>query len=205
MLRVAHRLPLTEAEGPGRRFALWVQGCALRCPGCCNPELFEGAGGEILTVARLADELRAAARAHDLDGLTIVGGEPLEQLPGVTALAEAARAAALGVIVFTGYTWGEAATLPGFERLYAALDTLVSGRFDARRREPDVGGRRFIGSTNQRLHHRSARYADPDLWAGPAALELRIAADGTIALSGDPALSRRVLPVLRGRGPRGRE
>lgn len=155
-------------------------------------------------MAALAAELVAAAREHDLDGLTVVGGEPLEQLAGVAALAEAAQAVELGVIVFTGYTWDEARALPGFDRLFAALDTLVSGRFDARRREPTVGGRRFIGSTNQRLHHRSARYADPERWAGPAALELRIAADGNIALSGDPAMSRRVLPVLRGQDPEGR-
>ena len=43
-LRVAQIVPFTEAEGPGRRFALWFQGCPLRCPGCCNPEMlpFEG-------------------------------------------------------------------------------------------------------------------------------------------------------------------
>lgn len=27
----------TEVEGPGRRAALWVQGCLKRCPSCCNP------------------------------------------------------------------------------------------------------------------------------------------------------------------------
>ena len=38
-LPVAQFVPRTEAEGPGRRFALWVQGCPLRCKGCCNPEM----------------------------------------------------------------------------------------------------------------------------------------------------------------------
>ena len=31
----------TESEGPGKRLALWVQGCERRCPGCCNPNMQE--------------------------------------------------------------------------------------------------------------------------------------------------------------------
>src|SRR5262245_54990250 len=41
LLNVGLIVPRTEAEGPGVRFALWVQGCPLRCPGCCNPEMLE--------------------------------------------------------------------------------------------------------------------------------------------------------------------
>ena len=33
-LQVAQIVSCTEAEGPGRRLALWFQGCPLRCPGC---------------------------------------------------------------------------------------------------------------------------------------------------------------------------
>ena len=31
----------TESEGPGRRLAIWVQGCERRCPGCCNLDMQE--------------------------------------------------------------------------------------------------------------------------------------------------------------------
>ena len=45
VLSVAQIVPFTEAEGPGVRFALWFQGCPLRCPGCCNPEMLPFEGG----------------------------------------------------------------------------------------------------------------------------------------------------------------
>lgn len=200
-LRIAHRIAISEAEGPGRRFALWVQGCSLNCPGCCNPELFDATGGDRLPVDTLAAELAAAARDHGVVGLTVVGGEPLEQLPGVAALAAAARPRGLGVLVFTGYTWEEAAELPGFAELRANVDTFVCGRFDPRRREPLRGGRAFIGSTNQTLHHLSDRYAAAELWRRPAAMELRIRPTGEVEASGDPELQRRLLRVLPRQDP----
>jgi len=200
-LRSAHRIAITEAEGPGRRFALWVQGCSLDCPGCCNPELFDPAGGERIPIATLIAELDAAAQEHRVEGLTVVGGEPLEQLQGVAALAAAARPRGLGVLLFTGFTWGEAASLPGFAELSANVDTFVCGRFDPRRREPLRGGRAYIGSTNQTLHHLSDRYAAAELWRRPAAMELRISPTGEVEASGDPELQRRLLRVLPRQDP----
>ena len=61
-LQVAQIVPCTEAEGPGKRFALWFQGCPLRCPGCCNPEFIPFAGGEALTLAAVLDQVDEARR-----------------------------------------------------------------------------------------------------------------------------------------------
>ncbi|HEY8504811.1 MAG TPA: 4Fe-4S cluster-binding domain-containing protein, partial [Gemmataceae bacterium] len=46
ILSIAQTVACTEAEGPGKRFAVWFQGCPLRCPGCCNPEFLPFKGGE---------------------------------------------------------------------------------------------------------------------------------------------------------------
>lgn len=194
VLRVAHRVACTEAEGPHRRYALWVQGCALACPGCCNPELFAVEGGERVAVAALAAELAAAREAHAIEGVTVLGGEPLAQISGVTALALAARALGLGVLVFTGHTLAEVHALPGGAALLASVDTLIEGRFDATRRER---ARRFIGSSNQRLVHRSARYADPALWRGRGGVELRLGPDGAMSVHGEPGLARRLTRALQ--------
>ncbi|MFM7150626.1 MAG: 4Fe-4S cluster-binding domain-containing protein, partial [Gemmataceae bacterium] len=45
LLSIAQTVPFTEAEGPGKRFAIWFQGCPFRCPGCCNPEMLPFRGG----------------------------------------------------------------------------------------------------------------------------------------------------------------
>src|SRR5438270_1460276 len=104
LLRVAQVVPCTEAEGPGRRFALWFQGCPLRCPGCCNPEMLPFEGGQERTVAEVVAEVEAAAAEHGVEGVTLLGGEPLAHAAGAAALARAVRQRGLTVMIFSGYT-----------------------------------------------------------------------------------------------------
>lgn len=191
-LQVAHRVACSEVEGPHRRYALWVQGCALRCPGCCNPELFAAEGGARFGVDELLVDVLAARAAHGVEGVTFLGGEPLGQILGVTALAAAVRAAGLGVLVFTGHVLAEVEAMPGGPALLAVVDTLVDGRFVAGAREP-ADGRRVVGSQNQRLVHRSPRYADPALWRGPPRVELQVGPGGEVGVHGDPDLARRLV------------
>lgn len=193
-LRVAARVADTRAEGPFRRYALWVRGCSLRCAGCCNPELFE-AEGPLTALAELTGEL-AAARARGVEGLTVLGGEPAEQAEGVGALCRSARALGLGVIVFSGFTIEELRGRRGGEELLAAVDTLVDGRFEAGLRGPR---RRWIGSPNQRVIHLTPRYAEPTLWAGVDHAEIEVGPGGELAVHGAPAVVRRLARALEGR------
>lgn len=170
VLEIAGFVARTEVEGPFVRAAVWVQGCSLRCPGCCNPEMFERGVGRARPVDAIAHAVTGGAEI--VEGLSVLGGEPLEQLAATAELSRQVAAAGLGVIVFTGYTFEEAAALPGFAALEPWVDTWVTGRFRAR--EPEVE-RRFIGSRNQVLVHRTARYAEPSLWRGPMYAEVIIA------------------------------
>jgi anaerobic ribonucleoside-triphosphate reductase activating protein len=76
-MQVAQIVPVTEAEGPGRRLALWFQGCPLRCPGCCNPEMLPFSGGTRMSVAEVLAQVEEAARDHGVEGVSLLGGEPL--------------------------------------------------------------------------------------------------------------------------------
>src|SRR5271155_5410540 len=102
-LHVAQIVAATQAEGPGLRLALWFQGCPLRCPGCCNPEMLPFTGGQKRSVPSVIDEIMAA-RVAGIEGITLLGGEPLAHAAGAAALAGAVQGLGLTVMVFTGYT-----------------------------------------------------------------------------------------------------
>ena len=177
-LRVAQLVADTEAEGPGRRFALWVQGCPLRCPGCCNPEMLPPEGGATRSAAELA---RQVIETPGIEGLTLLGGEPFAQAAACAALARAVRAAGLSVVTFTGYTLAELRARdaePSWAGLLAATDLLVDGRYDRSRPERR---RRWVGSANQELCFLSDRYRpdDPRL-AAPNTVELRLDGSGLL-------------------------
>lgn len=187
VLRVGPRVTGTIAEGPGSRYALWLQGCRLRCPGCCNPHLLDPAGGEELEVAALVREI-LAARDH-VEGLTLLGGEPFDQADGAASLCREVRRAGLSVVVFTGYTLEElrARGDAGAAELLAATDLLVDGRYDRTRPER---ARRWAGSANQRFHFLTGRYAPGVERAAAGELErtveVRLGADGRVFVNGWP-------------------
>src|SRR4029453_8044837 len=97
ILSVAQIVPCTEAEGPGKRFALWFQGCPLRCPGCCNPEMLPFEGGTRVPLAAVLEETRGAA-PEGVEGTPLVGGEPLAHAAGAAALAREVRLLGLTVM-----------------------------------------------------------------------------------------------------------
>lgn len=183
---VAHWTACTEAEGPGRRFALWFQGCPLRCPGCCNPEMLPFDGGRQVPVADLVGEILDAHARHEIEGITLLGGEPLAHASASAAIASMIRPRGLSVMVFSGYTLEEARALPdpAVAELLDLTDILVDGRYE--RDRPDTR-RRWIGSTNQRIHFLTARYrADDPCWRKKNTLEIRLV-HGELSVNGFPA------------------
>ncbi|MGC4116936.1 MAG: 4Fe-4S single cluster domain-containing protein [Myxococcales bacterium] len=194
VVRMAQFVPSTEAEGPGRRFALWVQGCPLRCPGCCNPEMLAFEGGSEWAIEALADRILATP---GIEGLTLLGGEPVAQADALAQLCRRVRADAarrLSVVLFSGYTLAELRAMgPEVQDLLAQTDLLVDGRFD--RSQPETR-RRWVGSANQELHFLSSRYSPDDpAFAAPNTVEIRFS-KGALDVNGWPALAAAL------RGPR---
>ncbi|HEY7155529.1 MAG TPA: 4Fe-4S single cluster domain-containing protein [Gemmataceae bacterium] len=187
-LRIAQLVPCTEAEGPGRRFALWFQGCPLRCPGCCNPEMLSFEGGTAVSLRDLIGQIEEAASRDGVEGVTLLGGEPLAHAAGAVAVTRAVRERGLTVMVFSGYTLEEARRLPdpAVAELLALTDILVDGPY--LREQPETR-RRWIGSANQRIHFLSDRYrADDPRWLMPNTLEIRLRGP-ELTVNGFPARS----------------
>ena len=191
--RIARWIDATDAEGPFLRSAIWFQGCPIRCPGCCNPELFDAVGGTLVGPEAAARRFDEAAVRHRIEGVTFVGGEPLAQPWAVTWLARQAAARGLGVVLFTGFSREDLMRRPAFRAALECIDTVVAGPYDRTRPERR---RAFVGSRNQVLVHRTARYADPALWYRPTPAEIRVVG-GRLEIVGRPDAVERLCAALR--------
>lgn len=199
LLSIAQIVPCTEAEGPGRRFALWFQGCPLRCPGCCNPEMLPFTGGQAVALSDVVAQVRQAAERSGIEGITLLGGEPMAHAAGAAPLARTVRGLGLSVMVFSGYTLAEIRSSPDphVAELLAHTDLLVDGPYLRDQPEPH---RRWIGSVNQQIHFLTDRYhPDDSCWQRPNTLELRLR-DGELTVNGFPA--RQAVGLWKRLGPR---
>lgn len=143
--------------GPGERVCLWTRGCIKHCPGCISPEL-QSPEGEDIPEEMLARVLIQTALANGCQGLTLSGGDPLEQPESLLRLLQAVRPHFPDILVYTGYSLdaiaaghcGEAA-----RQCLSLIDILIDGPYIHSRNHPDCVLR---GSDNQVIH-----YLTPDL------------------------------------------
>ena len=69
-------------DGPGIRYVIFMQGCALRCKYCHNRDTWEVNSGELKSVDELIKRIESY-KAYILPsngGVTVTGGEPLLQV-----------------------------------------------------------------------------------------------------------------------------
>ena len=186
-LNLAYRLPFTEAEGPGRRAALWVQGCNKRCSGCCNPAYLQFVSRDFVTAASVLDWLTNAKQIYNLEGITFLGGEPMLQAKGLAFVAKGAQAMGLSVMVFSGYTKDELdlLQLPGSDELMCYTDLLIDGPYDSKVPEQS---RFWVGSNNQQFHYLTSRYdarIEKD-YSIERVIEVHLKCDGSVFVNGWP-------------------
>lgn len=155
---------------------VWFQGCSLGCAGCFNPRTHDDAGGYDVAIDAVVEQLSATT---GIEGVTLSGGEPLQQAESAIAVLEVARTLGLSTLAFSGYTLDEIRALPAGPSVLSLLDVLVDGRYISTERL--ASGLR--GSSNQRIHRFTERYTLAELEATPIA-EVRIARDGELVLTG---------------------
>ena len=159
-LNIAYIVEATEAEGPGLRFVVWVQGCLKRCRGCCNGNLLKIKPAYIMSSTQIKEQLfQAKQKYSNLEGITFLGGEPFLQAQGLADIAEYAHTLGLSVMVFTGYLFDELVEgqFSGSKRLLNYIDVLIDGEFDSTQQETI---RNWVGSTNQNFYYLSKFYTN---------------------------------------------
>ena len=150
------------ANGFGVRVSLFVSGCRNCCEGCFQPETWDFGYGQPF-VKETEDEIMEALRPYWIQGLSILGGEPMEPenqdvlLPFIKRVKQ--EYPNKDVWLYSGYSFEE---LQGSEILQL-IDVLVDGRFVKKLRDPSLA---FRGSRNQRILN-----VPESLKAGKAILE----------------------------------
>jgi len=112
------------------------------------------------------------------EGLTVSGGEPLQQADAIVALLEQARAAGLSTLLFTRLTWEEVQRLALAPRILRCVDVMLAGRYVAEQRVAHG----LLGSANQTVHLLSTRHTLEEISATPEA-EAVILPDGRVVFS----------------------
>lgn len=153
-LRLSHIAYPVTALGPGKRVALWVSGCSLRCRNCITPELLDPRSGSSVTVRRVA--ARILDLPIPLEGVTLTGGEPFDQASALASVMDIIRVLRpeWSVLAFSGYPLDVLRKRGQPERrLLAHCDILVAGPYVASlpARHP------LAASSNQQVHYLSAR------------------------------------------------
>jgi len=139
--------------GPGRRIGIWLQGCTIGCSGCMSQDTWDPTLGEAIDTNELCDVILAARTDAALDGVTISGGEPFQQVEALRELCSELRRrwSDIDILVYSGYP------LARLKRLYVDVLDLV----DAVIAEPYMASRPtelpWRGSANQSLTLLSAR------------------------------------------------
>ena len=150
-IRIAGIEPESIVDGPGIRFAIFVQGCSHHCKGCHNPQTWDFSGGELTDTDEIFSKIKCDPL---LDGVTFSGGEPFCQCAALTALADRIHAEypAMTIISYTGFTFEQllenANAENGYLELLNRLDGLVDGPFQIENKSLEL---KFMGSTNQRF------------------------------------------------------
>jgi len=150
--------PYDIANGPGIRVSLFVSGCTHHCPGCFNREAWDFHYGTPFTSQTEEQLLQTLAPAY-INGLTLLGGEPMEPANQEVLLPFLRRVKAAypqkTIWCYTGYIYendllscyGKAHCKYTLDIL-ALCDVLVDGPYVSSLRDITL---LFRGSSNQRL------------------------------------------------------
>jgi anaerobic ribonucleoside-triphosphate reductase activating protein len=177
-LNVADMTPRSSIYGPGERLVLWLQGCAIRCAGCWNQDLWSFEERTLWEPSALAERVLAEP---GLEGVTLLGGEPLHQTEALVPFLDRIRAASLSVMLYTGFEPDELEH-PRYRPVLERTDLLVLGRYRAEER--DVG-LLWRGSRNQRVVPLGERYRGL-LLREANQVEVIVRSDGRVGLRGFP-------------------
>lgn len=137
------------ANGEGVRISLFVSGCKFHCKGCFNQEAQDYSFGNLFTDDTI-NELIKLVSDPNIDGLSILGGDPLWQdendIKSLINLVNMIHKINKSVWIWSGFTYEE---LSGIKlQLVNSCDVFVDGQFIEEEKDLRL---QWCGSHNQRV------------------------------------------------------
>lgn len=137
------------ANGLGFNVVLWCAGCDIHCEGCHNKQLWDFTSGKPFDEEAMKT-LISEMEHPMIDGLTLLGGEPmsLRNIDGEIEIAKKIKELFPGkkIWVFSGYTLSQIQENEKRKKLLEYCDYLVDGPFILSKRNISL---KFRGSENQ--------------------------------------------------------
>jgi len=149
-MNVAQIRRFDVANGPGVRASLFVSGCSHNCLGCFNRSYKDFSYGTKWSADR-EEAFLQHLKNPNVRGVTILGGEPLDQVrdDDLEKLLQRIKAeTGQNIWLYSGYTWEEILKDKKKKALLTWVDVLVDGRFVEHLKNLNL---RFKGSENQRI------------------------------------------------------
>ena len=136
------------ANGEGIRSTVFVTGCTHGCYNCFNEEYQDFNAGEVWT-EKETELLIEYLQDPRVSGLTLLGGEPFQNVEGLLPVVKKIRQCSdKSIWVYSGYTLEEILLCERRKELLSYCDVLIDGRFMDELKDPSL---KFRGSKNQRI------------------------------------------------------
>ena len=136
-------------NGEGIRVSLWVSGCNCKCVGCHNPQTWDFDGGIPFDTDALNELIEALDKPY-IQGLTLTGGNPIDNGPEILAICTEVKNhfPNKDIWLYSGYTFEEIENMASGHFILEYVDVLVDGPYIEEQRDISLP---FCGSKNQRL------------------------------------------------------
>ena len=180
-MRIAHIKKHSKIYGFGNSFVIWTQGWKLRCKGCWNYSMHSFEGGEEISIEYIISQIKDSVIKYDINNVTILGGEPLDQLEETIQLMKNIKSLNIGIILYTGYEKDEILS-SSKNSVLSYADILISGRYIEEKRNIN---NHLYGSDNQLIEFLTDRYKKEDIVNGTY-VEIEIDENGRIDMYGYP-------------------
>lgn len=181
-INIADILPNSRIYGPGKRFVIWVQGCALHCHGCWNKDMWSFGINQLYNINILYEMI---TEQDDIEGITILGGEPLHQSKALMSLVKLLKTDGYSIMLYTGFDEDEIHDVIS-KNLVSHSDIVIFGRYLDDSRSTFL---RWRGSSNQNIwinEHSPYKHIQEHINDKVNEIEVHIHDDGDVTIVGYP-------------------